>query len=404
MKCIKWPLLGLSLGFMACATDQASQHNSDGEFPTFSISEKIVVEPAEALAEVDFIPLKFPEGTPMSLVGFDPNITFTDSKIFLNTDPYMNPFIHEFDYQGNHIQTINRRGGGPNEYPSIEKIGTTLDGRLVVSSQGNLLVFDEELNIEKRINARPENGFYSIQGFYPLNESDWLFGVRGGQNTSTKRPNFAIFNAESLEYEFLDLKAYPASGVAEDASIAPYRDGFLFSFGLSDTIYYYDRNQITPFIAINSGRRALPTAKKMQDEDDMEDELRQMIATQPYDINMGVVVTSEKTIATLIFGVKPMPIDIDFDEMEEEPEDLPMYEVYLNPETQAAKATRIMPGIGGVFFSDGEYFYRLLYTEVWNHLLETEKLGPTFTRALQAAADALMDEEDPIIMRYKIKW
>lgn len=396
----------LMVVFSIISCSSPSDSTVENEFPSFQLNESIVQNPEEVLKDVEFIPLKFPEGTPVQFFGFDPHISFAEDKIFLNTDPYMKPTIHAFDYQGNHLETIARQGGGPNEYGSISKMGVTKEGQLAMVSQNALLEFDEKMDIKNRLSLTSDGSYYAPISLHPWDENHWFFALRGpAPDEEGYFQTFALFNKDSLSYEFLPLKTFPASGSGESGAIAPYKSGYLLNFGLSDTIFYYSEGKIRPLASINSGDRSLPMEKRTQTEDKMDEELEQMIATQPYDVNMGSIAVAGETIGTHVFGIKPMPLDLAaIQEMDEAPDDFPMYEVYINPEKRAIKASKIVPGLSGFAFSDGEYFYRLLYTEVWNRLLENKQLGEKHTQSLQAASDELFDEEDPIIIRYKIKW
>jgi hypothetical protein len=392
-----------SLLLGACSGDK--QVNEANGLPVVSLSEDILGTPDQILSEVDFIPLKIPVGTPVSLMGFDPKMAFGSKSFYLNTDPYMNPRIHEFDYSGNLIQTIDRKGGGPQEFESIDDMGISTEGNLVVYSRSELLAFDQDMNISKRIAVRPEDGFYSVWDFEALSGPEWLLGIAGGQHQEEKRGNFAVFNEDTQEFNFLPVYAYPATGIAEEANIAAYKEGFVFNFALTDTLFYYDGSAISPLVTLDYGKRAMPMDMRMKDEDTMDEEMQRLFVTQTYDLNIGMIKSAGNTIGTVIFGIKPAPFDMEeVERTGEEPVDFPTYEVYIQPETGKAKGTKIMPGIGGEFLSDGKYFYRLLYTEIWHYFLESGSLGSEWTKALQEAVEQLEDEEDPILMRYQVDW
>lgn len=389
---------------LACSNKQEQSLPNNG-LPNVTLSADILGSPDQVFSEMEFIPLKIPVGTPVSFMGFDPNMAFGANSFFLNTDPYMNPRIHEFDYEGNHIRTVDRKGGGPEEYESIDNMGISSDGKLVIYSRGEILALDDELTITKRINTRPDEGFYSIWDFASLSGSDWILGIAGGQHAEEKRGNFAVFNEETKEFNFLPVYAYPATGIAEEGNIARYKDGFVFNFAMADTLFYYDGTTTKPLFTLNSGKRELPMDMRLQDEDLMDEEMQRLFVTQTYDLNIGMIGSAENTIGTVIFGIKPAPFDMEeVERTGEEPLDFPTYEVFINPETGEAKGTKIMPGIGGEFLSDGKYFYRLLYTEIWHYFLESGILGPEWTENLQEAVDQLEDEEDPILIRYRVAW
>jgi hypothetical protein len=275
----------------------------------------------------------------------------------------------------------------------------------VIYSRGELLAFNDDLMITRRINTRPENGFYWVWDFASLSESDWMLGISGGQHAEEKRGNFAVFNEETQEFNFLPVYAYPATGIAEEGNIARFKNGFVFNFGMADTLFYYDGTATKPLFTLNSGKRELPMDMRLLDEDIMDEEMQRLFVTQTYDLNIGMIGSAENTIGTVIFGIKPAPFDMEeVERTGEEPLDFPTYEVFINPENGEAKATKIMPGIGGTFLSDGKYFYRLLYTEIWHYFLESGILGPEWTEDLQKAAEQLEDEEDPILIRYRVAW
>ncbi|MBY5952172.1 6-bladed beta-propeller [Algoriphagus marincola] len=403
MKVYPILLLAVLIGISSCSSN--SENEPTDEFPTFEINDRIIQSPEEVLGEVEFIPLKIPEGTPIQFFGFDPNMAVSEDRIFLNTDPYMNPSLHEFDLKGNHIQSIARKDGGPNEYESIDKLGLNAEGNLMVVSRASLLEFDEKLDIQKRINLR-QVGSYFLIDFHPLDEKKWLVALRGTDPEEDGFfKNFAVFNSDSLTYDFLDLKSYPASGSGEAGSLVPYEEGFLLNFGASDKIFYYSKGDIQPILSFNSGDRSMPHESRLQPEDKADEELERMIATQTYDFYFGNVEVAGETINTQVFGITPKPLSpSELEEMEEIPSDFPVYELFFHPKKQQIKASKIVPGLGGFPFSDGEYFYRLLYTETWNSMLESKHLGEKHTQALQLASEQLADMEDPIVIRYKIKW
>lgn len=396
-------LLLVAFGSVSCATNSESE--SSENFPNFEVNEAIVQSPENVLGEVTFIPLKISEESPVQFFGFEPQLAISDSRMFINVDPYINPSIHEFDLEGNHILSIDRKGGGPNEYESIDKMGLNQDDNLAIVSRSSLLEFDENLDIQKRENLRSA-GAYFVNDFHPFDQKRWLVALRGTEpDVSGMFKNFALFDQDSLTYEFLPLLAYPASGSGESGSMVPYEDGFLLNFGMSDTIYYYSNEVIEPLLSFHSGDRSLPNEKRMLSEDQSDEELEQMIATQTYDVYFGNVEAAGETVMTQVFGITPKPLSIsELEELNEAPKDFPVYEVYMHPKLKQIKATKIIPGMSGMPYSDGKYLYRLLYTEVWNALLESGQLGEQHTAALVAASEQLNDIEDPIIMRYKINW
>jgi len=127
---------------------------------------------------------------------------------------------------------------------------------------------------------RKKSGLVALRGTDP--EEDGYF------------KNFAVFDRDSLTYEFLPLKSYPASGSGEAGSIVPYEEGFLLNFGASDTIFYYSKGTIQPLLSMNSGDRSMPEESRLQPEDKADEELERMIATQTYDFYFGNVEVAER--------------------------------------------------------------------------------------------------------------
>lgn len=391
---------------IALACSSPSEESNSSDFPIFELHEGIVDIPENVLTSVEFIPLKFPEGTPVQYFGFDPYLAFAEDKIFLNTDPYMNPTLHLFDYSGNHLQTIDRKGGGPNEYGNIDQFGITADDQLAVVSDFILLEFDEKMDITRRINPNKDGTFYSISDLEALDAQTWFLALRGTEpDQDGFTQNFAIFDKDSIEFDFLPLKSYPASGSGGDGALTPYREGYLLNFGFSDTIYHYADGKVKGLLALSYGDRRLPDEMRMKTEDQLDEELAGMISTQDYDLNLGDINVAGETISFHAFGIKPAPIPLaELEEMETLPENLPIFEVFIHPEKESIKATKIVRGMSSRSFSDGEYFYRLLYTEDWNSLLEDQTLGEETSKKLEAASRELVDEEDPIVIRYQIQW
>ncbi|MFC3417374.1 6-bladed beta-propeller [Algoriphagus hitonicola] len=398
---------GLYVSFiLTLACNSPTEEDNSIDFPTFELHEGMVDKPENVLTSVEFIPLKFPEGTPVQYFGFDPYLAFAENKIFLNTDPYMNPTLHLFDYSGNHLQTIDRKGGGPNEYGNIDQFRITADDQLAVVSDFTLLEFDDKMDITRRINPNKDGTFYSISDLEALDAQTWFLALRGTEpDEDGFTQNFAIFDKDSITYEVLPLKSYPASGSGGDGAIAPYQDGYLLNFGFSDTLYQYVDGKVKALLALSYGDRRLPDEMRMKTEDQLDEELAGMISTQDYDLNLGDINVAGASISFHAFGIKPAPIPMsELEEMESLPDNLPIFEVFIHPEMQAIKATKIVKQMSGRSFSDGEYFYRLLYTEDWNGILEDQSLGDELGKKLEAASQQLNDEEDPILIRYQVKW
>ena len=109
------------IGLLGMLLVQCQTKEKEGETkstPTFLIDNSSLLAFEDIVSEVEFIPLMAPKDT---LINLSCNVSelVVNDKIFYASRCYKDLSIHTFDLEGNHLQSWNKKGEGPGEYPSL---------------------------------------------------------------------------------------------------------------------------------------------------------------------------------------------------------------------------------------------------------------------------------------------
>ncbi|MDE6825780.1 MAG: 6-bladed beta-propeller [Paramuribaculum sp.] len=137
-----------------------------------------------------------------------------------------------FDKDGKYLKSIDRRGGGPEEYQ--RNYGASVNGgRLYVLDFGRIMVYDLDGNYLTRI-----NGANGVRGSIAAAADGKIYLRKGFQNDRMLK----VFSAsgDSLTESFPSREVMRGFAIPRDAfyAIAPYRDGAIVTFATDPNVYY----------------------------------------------------------------------------------------------------------------------------------------------------------------------
>lgn len=169
----------------------------------------------------------------------------TDSSIFkgsssrlLSTDDgytlvdySQNKFLR-FDKDGKFLKTIDRRGGGPEEYQR-EYSSCVKDGRLYVLDFNKIMVYDLDGNYQNTI-----TGVTGARGSIAVGSDGCVYLRQGFQNDRMLKVLSA--SGDSLTEEFPSREVMRGFEIPRDAfsAISPYKDGAVVTFATDPNVYY----------------------------------------------------------------------------------------------------------------------------------------------------------------------
>ncbi|MDE6369460.1 MAG: 6-bladed beta-propeller [Muribaculaceae bacterium] len=169
----------------------------------------------------------------------------TDSSIFkgsasrlLSTDDgytledySQNKFLR-FDKDGKFLKTIDRRGGGPEEYQR-KYSSCVKDGRLYVLDFDKIMVYDLDGNYQNTI-----KGVTGARGSIAVGSDGCVYIRQGFQND--KMLKVLSPSGDSLAEEFPSREVMRGFEIPRDAfsAISPYKDGAVVTFATDPNVYY----------------------------------------------------------------------------------------------------------------------------------------------------------------------
>jgi len=380
---------------MACSTDNSEEV---GGVVALKVTPEDIVDPASIMEEVSFIPLLIPEGAQINLFGYDPKVAITD-YMYISTGDFRDGSLHQFDLNGNFVKTINRTGKGPGEYERIDELRQDREENIVIATVPQYLhVYSPQLDYKETIPTPRE---YYFRDFADYGNGKWFFATdqHKGMNDAGYWQNFGIFDPKNDSVTFLNIMAPPIAFSLVEGSMARFQDGFLLNYGASDTLYHFVNGEVKPLYSLDLAGRNMP--KSMKDAKDEDDEiLERILMEQSHSLNMGVVATIGDYIKIKTFGLIKKnfdPEDPDFSPM-----GLPVHDVFINSKTHTVKAIGSIGNFGSNDVLSEGYFYHFLYMEQWQNMIEYNILGDEITAKLIEASKALNDQEDPIMLRFKL--
>jgi hypothetical protein len=366
---------------------------------------------SDIASEVEYFPL---ETTDKSLIGkFVLQVDFTDDFIFFNTDMH----LLQFDINGKYIRTINRTGHGPGECASR---GFSIDRKnkllyLMDNWNLSLYVFDFDGNfikkIENPIQEDGEGGYCPGSVFcdktgtviYQIENTSGDAKFRYACMTSDEKvfhfePNYTVYKPQYPTGRPPAVISPPCS------SLYYYKDTLYYHYMHYDTVYIVDKNFVChPYYIIHlpdnlsfienikacfheieyssiSGKSALMAVR----ETDKFIDIHYVINAYDHEKHKGVFSRFDKSSRQLLNNC----------------------DLLIKNDWDAGMDIEEMQHTGT---SDGEYILELLYPYRMKELLtdehfaSTNALYPERKAAMQAMVDSLKEDDNPVIMRIKLK-
>ncbi len=384
----------LTVAGMACSSDKLTEEATG--VVALKVTAENIVSPADIMVDVSFIPLLISEDAQIDLYGFDPKIAITD-YMYISTGDFRDGSLHQFDLKGNFVQTINRMGKGPGEYERIDELRQDSEGNIIIATVPQYLhVYSSQLEYKETIPTPRE---YYFRDFADYGDGKWLFATdkHEGITEDGYWPNFGIFDAKNDSVSFLDIMAPPVAFSLVEGSMTKFKDGFLLNFGASDTLYHFINGAVKPLYLLDLAGRNIPKSIK---DDQNDDVMERILMEQKHSLNMGVVSTLDEYIKIKTFGIIKKEFDLENPDFN--PSDLPVHDVFINSQTNEVRAISSLGNFGGNDVISEGYFYQFLYMEQWQMMIDKNILGEELTAKLIEASEALNDQEDPIMLRFKL--
>jgi len=79
----------------------------------------------------------------------------------------------------------------------------------------------------------------------------------------------------------------------------------------------------------------------------------------------------------------------------------PFYDVFIHRDSGKQKITKALTNVRNNSYSKDGYFYQVMQHEDWQRALDQAYFGKYENKLLQSI-ERLSDEEDPIILKYKV--
>ncbi|MBI0398516.1 6-bladed beta-propeller [Cyclobacterium marinum] len=356
--------------------------------PSLLIDNKEILPFEEFVSIIEFIPLIAPKDTLINLSCSVYDLVIKD-KIYYASRCSKDFSIHSFDLSGNHLRSWNKKGSGPGEYPAIHDIIVENSTLFINTGRGNLLKYSlpafEYLGEIKLV----DNNF--VPTVSKNGEDSWLISSEKIGNGQEKI--FQILNTKTNEVKALPILSLPYSGELNPGLIADSEMGKLLNFGLSDTIYHFQEDTVTSYLSLNFGSKGIAAEDyELEGHTFME----KILLSQNYAFNSGLIDYSDGVLKLMIYGLEK---SYNFDQGDLST--FPFYDVFIQRDTGKKKITKSLTDVRNSSYSKEGYFYQVMQYEDWQKAINISYFGKHEEQLLQCIEN-LTDEEDPIILKYKV--
>lgn len=342
----------------------------------------------DCVSDVEFIPLIAPKDTLINLSCSIHELVVND-KLYYASRCHNDLSIHSFDLAGNHLRSWNRKGDGPEEYPSLHGLIVENNEMYINTGRGTIVKYGlPELEFKEQIVLGDFNFVPTVSYISP---NKFLISSESSGNERDKI--FHEIDLESNTSKTLPVSNLPYSGELNPGLISTMNDGHLLNFGLSDTIYHYNKDTTSIYTTLNFGDKSIdPVDFALEGGAFIE----KVLLSQNYAFNTGHICISDGTLKLLAYGIQKNP-DFNRDDLST----FPFYDVFIHPDTQKKKVTKALLNVRNKSYSRDGYFYQVMVQEDWQRALDKSYFGKYEKKLLQSI-QKLSDEEDPIILKYKI--
>lgn len=385
------PYFHLIIYLLVLVLFQCQPKEKEGEAnvtPSFILDDTSILKFDECVDEVEFIPLIAPKDT---LINLSCNVfeLVVNDKIYYASRCYKDLSIHSFDLEGNHLKSWNRKGDGPQEYPSLH--GLVVEGNDIYINSGRGAIYNYSLP-DFDFKQQIELGDYNfVPTISRLQAENWLISSEPSGNDRNRV--FHEVDAASKISKTLPVFTLPYSGELNPGMITKIKEGHLLNFGLTDTIYQYQHDSVNAFITLNFGNKSIPSIDfELEGEEFME----KILLSQNYAFNTGQIDYSGGVLKLMVYGIEK---NLDF--TQEDLSTFPFYDVFIKRETGKQIIAKALLSVRNNSYSKDGYFYQILQQEDWQRALDREYFG-RFEKELLKALEKLSDQEDPIILKFKV--
>lgn len=371
---------------------QSSDNVVESDIPRISILEEHIRPFDEVVSEVKFISLRQPENAAINLGCVISEIIITD-KIYYGTKCQGRFAVHVFDLEGNYITGLTKQGEGPEEYQVIQGIHVGSDVLSISSGKGQIKQYTlPDFRFVKEFSLGES---FFLSNFIPITDSSWLISAEytGELDEGGQFPVYMQVDNETGSSAHLPIKAYPVAAESGEGQITTFGDRYLLNFGFSDTLFVYDGEQLAPHYIVDFGSKH-PTLDVLTAVDE---EFGEIVQSQSIAINLGHIDYTEQTIQLRTFGLKKNP-EMDL----EDRKTFPFHNVFIGPDQQVA-AFPLLVGLNNEGTAKDGYFYEVLQPEDWMDALENNLLG-SYGAQLESYVETIPDPEEPIVIRYKVRF
>jgi hypothetical protein len=375
----------------ACSSDK----DAATTFQTLNITAAEIKPMDEIIEAIEFIPFIIPDENPLKL-SYNQAFILEDEHLYFSTGDYQDASIHVFDKSGKYLKTFKKQGNGPEEYPFLNGLDW-YDGKIAIWDQrGSAKLYDKETFEFMGTKTMEGLEIPFIPDFKKIDQDRWLIvSDLGYENDANNQYHpFYLFNEATKEKTALYPKAWEVTSNLVEGQIGALSDNsFALNFGASDTLYHF-QDSIRPLVALNLADNNLPVSMRS----DADEFFETVITNQKFSFNVGALTTAGDMIRILIFGIKKNEA-IDEDDLSS----FPIYNLYIHyPSMKYHLASAFGSSINGKGYSKDGYYYEVLYPEAVEAAVKSKIFGK-YNDKLEAAIEQLNDEEDPILLKYKIK-
>lgn len=381
----------LSFLIFACSP---SEENTG--IPTVEISEGDIVDFDEAIASIEFIPLKNNVESPVNLNCSVWKLEVTADYLVYSTICNPEAKIHLFDLKGNYIKSFQRTGNGPEEYQNLQGVDLDQDTLSITVGAGLIKQYSfPDFEYIGTVSLDKEALF--IPYFTKISKNKWLTSPMfdGSLDENGEFGVFKIQDSSTGEITELPITTTPITAEISEGEFARLgENSLLLNYAFSDTLYLFKNETLTPLMSLDFGARSPSLEDKKMDGEKFE----ATVTSQPFVINMGKIWHTDDVSRLKTFALAKNP-EMDITNMRT----FPVHEVFINHDSKNAIAFPSLAGwSNGKGFARDGFFYDVLRTEDWLYALEKGSLGK-YGEQLEKTITDLGDFEDPILIKYQVK-